>query len=288
MAALRSKRIKYFFILPSIVWVFAFTLFPLIYSLTLSFFKVRLGKPLTFVGLFNFGRILHDYKLANSLRVTLIYVAITVGIQVVLGLLLALLFHQEIKGKSLWRALLILPIFCTPVAVGYLGLTIFYEEGGPVNSLLMSLFNLKIPWLSSPNWAWASVLLLDIWQWTPFCFLVILAGLQSLSEEVYDAAYIDSSSEWQIFRKITFPMIQPVVIIVLLLRLIESFKIFDIIFSLTGGGPGTATEVYSLYTYRTGLRFFDFGYASALSYLLLAIVMVVVNLFFRRIRQVYE
>jgi len=268
--------------------VLTFTIFPLIYSLGLSFFRVRLGRPAQFVGLNNFARIFSDYKVGNSLKVTLLYVAITVSIQLILGTLIALLFNQEMRGKNIFRALLILPIFCTPVAVGYLGLTIFYEEGGPINSILMSLFNLKIPWLSSRIWAWVAVLLLDIWQWTPFCFLVILAGLQSLPEEIYDAAYIDSSSEWEIFRKITFPMIQPVIMVVLLLRLIESFKIFDVVYSLTGGGPGTATEVYSLYTYRTGMKFFDLGYASALGYLLLAIVIVIINFLFRQIREVYE
>lgn len=109
----------------------------------------------------------------------------------------------------------------------------------------MSLFNLKIPWLLNPTWAWVAVLLLDIWQWTPFCFLVILAGLQALPDEIYDAAYIDSSSEWEIFRKITFPLIQPVIIIVLLLRLIESYKIFDAVYSLTGGGPGQLLKSFS-------------------------------------------
>ncbi|MDI3543353.1 MAG: multiple sugar transport system permease protein [Candidatus Atribacteria bacterium] len=284
----KNRRAKYFFIFPAIIWVLAFTIFPLIYSLGLSFFRVRLGRPAQFVGLNNFARIFSDYKVGNSLKVTLLYVAITVSIQLILGTLIALLFNQEMRGKNIFRALLILPIFCTPVAVGYLGLTIFYEEGGPINSILMSLFNLKIPWLSSRIWAWVAVLLLDIWQWTPFCFLVILAGLQSLPEEIYDAAYIDSSSEWEIFRKITFPMIQPVIMVVLLLRLIESFKIFDVVYSLTGGGPGTATEVYSLYTYRTGMKFFDLGYASALGYLLLAIVIVIINLLFRQIREVYE
>jgi len=284
----KNRRAKYFFIFPAIIWVLTFTIFPLIYSLGLSFFRVRLGRPAQFVGLNNFARIFSDYKVGNSLKVTLLYVAITVSIQLILGTLIALLFNQEMRGKNIFRALLILPIFCTPVAVGYLGLTIFYEEGGPINSILMSLFNLKIPWLSSRIWAWVAVLLLDIWQWTPFCFLVILAGLQSLPEEIYDAAYIDSSSEWEIFRKITFPMIQPVIMVVLLLRLIESFKIFDVVYSLTGGGPGTATEVYSLYTYRTGMKFFDLGYASALGYLLLAIVIVIINLLFRQIREVYE
>jgi len=288
MSVRRNRRSKYFFIFPAIIWVLSFTIFPLIYSLGLSFFRVRLGRSAQFIGLNNFARIFSDYKLGNSLRITLLYVAITVSIQLILGILIALLFNQEMRGKNIFRALLILPIFCTPVAVGYLGLTIFYEEGGPINSILMSLFNLKIPWLSNPTWAWVAVLLLDIWQWTPFCFLVILAGLQALPDEIYDAAYIDSSSEWEIFRKITFPLIQPIIIIVLLLRLIESFKIFDAVYSLTGGGPGTATEVYSLYTYRTGMKFFDLGYASALGYLLLAIVIVVINFFFRQIREVYE
>ncbi len=284
----KNRRAKYFFVFPAIIWVLVFTIFPLIYSLGLSFFRVRLGRPAQFIGLENFARIFSDYKLGNSLRITLLYVAITVSIQLTLGILIALLFNQEMRGKNIFRALLILPIFCTPVAVGYLGLTIFYEEGGPINSILMSLFGLKIPWLSNPTWAWVAVLLLDIWQWTPFCFLVILAGLQALPDEIYDAAYIDSSSEWEILRKITFPLIQPTIVIVLLLRLIESFKIFDVVYSLTGGGPGTATEVYSLYTYRTGMKFFDLGYASALGYLLLAIVIVIINFLFRQIREVYE
>jgi multiple sugar transport system permease protein len=175
---------------------------------------------------------------------------------------------------------MILPIFATPLAVGYLFFTIFYEEGGPLGFL-------GIPFLSNPDWALISVIIVDVWQWTPFCFLVFLAALQGISDELIEAATLDTSSNWDLLKSVILPMIQPTIVIVLLLRLAEALKLFDIPFALTGGGPGIATQSYSFLAFRTGLRYFDVGYAGAMAYGLLIVVMIVVTFFFRRLRQVY-
>jgi multiple sugar transport system permease protein len=186
------------------------------------------------------------------------------------------------------RGIATLPLFATPVAVGYLGITLYYERNGPINSLVRALGGEDIPWLSDPVWALVAVILVDIWQWTPFVFLITLAGLQGLPSELYDAARVDGAGATQNFRFLTFPLLTPLLWLILLLRMVESFRVFDIPVSLTLGGPGRATEVYSLYTYRTALRFFDHGYSAAQGFLLLVIVMLIVSLIFSRIRGLYE
>lgn len=276
--------VKYLLLMPAITWVLAFTIYPLIYSLRLSFFRVRPGRGDIFIGLENYARAFTDGSLWSSAKVTLFFVAAAVATEVLLGLVLAILYTNPMPGRTVWRALLTLPLFATPIAVGYLFFTIFYEEGGLINAFLPR----RIPWLSNPEWAVASITLVDVWQWTPFTFLVLLAGLQNIPEDLFEAARLEASSRWQLFRHITLPLISPTLIIVLLFRLTEALKVFDIPFSLTGGGPGTATQVYSLYAYRTGLRFFDLGYASAMAFLLLVVVMVIVTLLFRRVREAYE
>jgi len=287
LVRLGDKYIKHLFLLPAVLWILIFSFFPLLWSLGISFFNYRLGRPAQFVWFEKFAKAFSDYKVANSMKVTVIYVLGGVLVEIVLGMFLALLFNQKMRGRQLFRTLLTMPLFATPVAVGFLAITIFYEEGGPINSFL-ELFGLKVAWLSHPTWALVAILILDIWQWTPFCFLVFLAALQSLPEEIYEAASLDYSSQWQIFRRLTLPLLQPILIIVLLLRLIEAVKVFDFPFILTKGGPGTATEVYSMFVYRTGLKFFDLGYASALAYLMLVVVMVMVTFFFKRMREIYE
>jgi multiple sugar transport system permease protein len=205
-----------------------------------------------------------------------------------LGFALALLLNREIRGRNVLRAIMILPLFATPVALGYLGITMFYEENGPINALLVAIGVGKIPWISNPFWAKVAIIIVDVWQWTPFVFLVSLAGLQGLPQDLYEAAEVDGGNSWQLFRRITLPLIAPTLWLILLLRLVDAFKVFDIPMSLTLGGPGRATEVYSMYTYRTGMRFFDHGYAAAQGFLLLVIVSIIVSLLFGRIRGLYE
>jgi len=284
----RSDQTKFWFLGPAVVWILVFTIFPLLYALYTSFFSFRFGKINQFVGLTNFGRLFTDANLHNGLRVTLIFVAVTVTIQMLLGFGLALLLNREMRGKNILRAIMILPLFATPVAMGYLGITMFYEINGPINELIRAFGGSDIPWLSNPFWAQVAIVLIDIWQWTPFVFLVSLAALQGLPADLFEAAEVDGASGWQSFRRITLPLMAPVLWLILLLRLVEAFKVFDIPTSLTLGGPGRATEVYSLFTYRTALRFFDHGYAAAQGFLLLIIVSLIVGLLFGRIRSIYQ
>jgi multiple sugar transport system permease protein len=284
----REDNTKFAFLLPAMVWILLFTIFPLLYAVYTSFYSFRFGKINQFVGLDNYTRLFTDRNLHFALVVTFIFVVVSVSVEMLLGFGLAILFNREIRGKNILRAIMTLPLFATPVAVGYLAITIYYESNGPINSFLNLLIGRGIPWLSSPTWAPIAVMLVDIWQWTPFVFLVALAGLQGLPEDIFEAAKVDGGSEFQLFRHITLPLMTPILWLILLLRLVEAFKIFDIPASLTLGGPGRATEVYSLFTYRTALRFFDHGYAATQGFLLLLIVMVIVSLLYGRIREIYD
>ena len=311
-----TSRARFLFLAPAVVWVLAFTVFPLGYSLYIAFLKIdskteitrerlpvfdEAGNPVmlangkqrmrtiihkeqktttTFEGLKNFRRLFKDSQVATAVRITLTFIVSTVSIELALGFLLAILFNRHLAGRATMRALMILPIFATPLAAGYLFFTILYEEGGPLGFL-------GIPFLSNPDWALFSVIFVDIWQWTPFCFLVFLAALQSVPDELYEAAIIDGASGWQLIQKVLLPVLQSTIVIVLLLRLAEALKLFDIPFALTGGGPGIATQSYSFLAFRTGIRFFDLGYASAMCYGLLITVMIIIMLTFRRLRDSY-
>jgi multiple sugar transport system permease protein len=311
-----TSSVRLVFLLPAVAWVLAFTVFPLGYSLYLAFFKIEskvevtrekvplldeqgepvlssTGQPRTrtivhrnqvdtaeFVGAFNFERLLDDPQVATAIWVTAVFVLIAVPAELALGFLLALLFNQRLLARPALRTIMILPIFATPLAVGYLFFTIFYEEGGPLGFL-------GIPFLSDPGWAMFSIILVDVWQWTPFCFLVFLAALQGVPDELYEAARIDGASNLDMLLRVLLPLLQPTILIVLLLRLAEALKLFDIPFALTGGGPGIATQSYSFLAFRVGLRYFDLGYASAMAYVLLIVVMIIVTLFFRRLRETY-
>jgi len=289
----KIDRAKYLFVAPGILWVVVFTVFPLLYSLRLSFFYSRLGGLQRFVWFQNFGKAFVDYRFWGVLEVTVFFVVFDVMLTVVLGLVLALLFSRPLrkamKGQRFFRSLFTMPLFTAPIALGYLGLTIFHEEVGAINTVLRAIGMVTPPhWFSDPWLARFAISIVDIWQWTPFCFLVCLAGLQSLSEEVYEAAALETGSGWQLLRRITLPQLGPVLFTVTILRMVETFKILDIPFSLTSGGPGSSTQTYSFYIYLTGLRNFNTGYASALAYILLIIMMVIAMLFFRRLRRIYD
>ncbi|WP_324716759.1 sugar ABC transporter permease [Carboxydochorda subterranea] len=279
-----TKRIL---LLPAAVWTLLFTVFPFVYTLWISTQRIRLGRPGYFVGMENFAKAFADYKLSESALGTILFIAVAVPLELILGFAFALLFNRDFRGQGVLRAIMTMPLFATPVGVAYLFTTILYEEGGLVNSLLAPL-GWHPPWLSNPFWARLSVLLVDVWQWTPFCFLVFLAGLQGLPQEVLEAASLDVVKNRQIVTQVVLPMMAPLIRLVLLLRFIEAAKVFDTPFVLTSGGPGRSTEVYSLYTFRVGLRFFDLGYAAALSLLLLVAVMIVANLLFRGTREMYD
>jgi len=276
-------RIKLLFLLPAAAWVLVWTIFPFFYGLWLSLFHIDFGGEDRFIGLGNFERFFSDRNALNAVKITFLFVLGSVTVQVILGLLLALAANRPLPLRGLVRTMLILPLFATPVAVGFLFFTIFYEEGGLVNGLL----RIKVPWLSSPGYALIAIIVADTWQWISFCFLILLAGLQSIPDDVYEAAALETRNRWKIFWHITFPYLQPTLVLVILLRITEAFKVFAIPYTLTRGGPGNATLVLPMYAYRAGMRFFDFGYASAISFMAFVLVMLFIIFLFRSIRQAY-
>jgi multiple sugar transport system permease protein len=278
---------KWLFILPAVIWIVALSVYPMFNAIRSSLYSYRYGKVNEFVGLDNFERLLRDEALRQDLRTTLVFVASTVSIQMVLGFGLALFFNREIRGRAVLRTIMSLPIFATPVAIGYLAITLYYESG-PVNSLVEALGGTGVPWLADPQWAQVAIIIVDVWQWTPFVFLIALAGLQGLPQDLLEASEVDGSNRIQVFRWIILPLMAPILWLIVLLRMIDAFKVFDAAFAMTQGGPGRATEYFSLFTYRTYRRFSDYGYAAAQGFLLLLIVMVLVSLLWGRIRHIYE
>jgi multiple sugar transport system permease protein len=272
---------------PGVVWVFAFTIFPLAHTLYLSLETTELSGN-RFTGFSNFVRLWSDYRFWSALRLTLTFVAASVVVTIVLGTVLALALDRGVRGTRAFRALSILPMFAAPIALGYLGLTVFYEQGGPINNLLVALGLEPRPWLANPRWALVSILAVDVWQWTPFVFLVVLAALQSVPAELIEAARLETSSSWAVLTRVTFPLIRGPLGTVVILRVVEAFKVFDIPFTLTNGGPGLATRSLTYSVYTTALRNQNFGYAASIAVVMLVLVTVVAIVFYRFYGSAYE
>lgn len=281
-------RSKHFFLLPAVVLILLFSIFPLLFSFALAFLSwdlSRLTGGVRFIGLENFITLVNDARFWNTARVTLIFVLGAVGLEYVLGLGLAVLLNQEIRFRRFFRVVFLMPMMLTPAAVAYAGRMLFNESMGPVNHIIKLLGGPLIPWFSSPTLALPSLILLDAWEWTPFVMIVLLAGLQSLPLEVFEAARVDGASDWQTFWRVTFPMLAPVSVTVVLIRALEAFKMFDIVVVMTGGGPGTATEPVTLYAYLVGMKNGNLGYASAIAYALLIMVIISSTLFLSFVRR---
>jgi multiple sugar transport system permease protein len=275
------------FLMPTVFLILALSIFPLIFSLVLAFLSwdlSRLEGGVRFIGLKNFATLVSDTRFWNTARVTLFFVVGSVGLQYILGLGLAMLLNQEIHFRRFFRVAFLVPMMLTPAAVGYVGRMLFNESQGPINDIIQHLGGPMIPWLSNPRLALPSLILLDTWEWVPFMTIVLLAGLQSLPPEVFESARVDGANEWQIFRHIILPMMAPVSVTVILIRALEAFKLFDIVMVMTGGGPGTATETVTMYAYIVGMKNGNLGYASAIAYSLLIMVIIFSTLFLNTLR----
>jgi len=248
-------------------------------TVSLSFSFTRKASlsyiPKSFVGLSHFVRLFQDEFFWSAMSVTFRFLAFVVLIEFFLGLFLALILSREIKGRSIIRSLFLLPMMLAPVVVGLIWRFILNDEVGILN-YFFSLIHLPAQsWLGDVNTALGAIMLVDIWQWTPFMILVLLAGLQSLPDEPFEAARIDGASAWQTFKFITIPLLKPAILIALLFRTIDAYRIFDIIYVMTYGGPKTSTEPLSLYVYRNGFRHYDMGYTAALSLVMLVIIIAI-------------
>ena len=283
-----EDRSKHFFILPALILILLFSIFPLLFSFALAFLSwdlSRLTGGIRFVGLGNFITLVNDARFWNTARVTLMFVIGAVSLEYLVGLGVAMLLNQEIRFRRFFRVVFLMPMMLTPAAVAYGGRMLFNEGQGPLNDIVKFLGGPQIPWFSNTTLALPSLILLDAWEWTPFLMIVLLAGLQSLPPEVFEAARVDGASDWQSFRLITFPMLAPVSVTVILIRGLEAFKMFDIAVVMTGGGPGTATEPVTMYAYLVGMTNGNLGYASAIAYSLLFMVIVSSTLFLKTVRR---
>jgi len=263
-------------LIPAIILLGGVAVYPIARTLLLSLYKSNLanGFDRQFVGWENYGRLLSDSRFWLSLRNTAVFTFFSVGLEFLLGLGSALLLNQSFKGRGAVRALAMLP-WALPTAVMALAWSwIFNDTFGVINDLLMRAGIIKenIAWLGQPTGAMAAIIIADVWKTTPFMMIIMLAGLQSIPEELYEAIRLDGASSWQEFRLITLPLLRPALALALLFRAIAAFGVFDLVFILTGGGPGGATETVSLYAYTNYFRYLDFGYGATVivvSFLLL-------------------
>ena len=266
--SISDRSLAYLLLAPTIAVLLALSIYPLIYSIRISL-QSESGNW-TFQ---NFARLAGDQFFLSAVGHTLVYAAIALTLEFLIGLGLALLLNEQVRGRSSFRALLLLPMMLPPVVVGVVWRLMLNSNFGAVNGTLKraGVNTDALTWTASPVLAMGSVIIADVWQWTPFMFLILLAGLQAIPQEPYEAALIDGSSPWQTFLNVTLPLLKPAILIALLLRTMDLLRVFDQIFILTEGGPGFATETVSLYIYRTAFRFSNFGYAAAMSFVLLLI-----------------
>lgn len=274
----------YLWIVPTLIILIFVGLFPLLYSLGYSFtnYNLATGKC-DFIGVGNYVNILSDSSFWSSLQITLILTVVSVSVTFLLGIGLALLLNTEPKGRKFFYPLLILPMTLTPVAVGLMWKFMYNYDFGIFNYFTNVIGLGRHAWVGSSSTALWSIVIADIWMWTSFVMIIVLAGLTALPKPVYESAKVDGASKWRTFKSVTLPLLTPVLLAVLLLRTIDSFKIFDLVYTLTAGGPATATEVVSLFTYREGFKFFHMGYAMALSWILLIITLIISLIYIKTI-----
>jgi multiple sugar transport system permease protein len=260
---------------PAVIALFLIVIIPIGYNLYLSSTKwtIGLGQP-RFIGIGNFVDLLTDERVLNGMKVMVYFSGLSLSLEVVLGLLIALYLNREFKGSEIVQAIYIFPFAATPVAVALIWRVMLNPEIGVMNYLLKSVGLPGSLWVSSPQTVIPALVLVDVWKWTPMITLIVLAGLKSLPHEPYEAAQIDGANALQIFRYITLPLIRPVLIAALMLRSLDNLKEFDMIYTITQGGPGIASETLYLYSYTVGFSFFKAGYGSALMVVVFLIVLV--------------
>lgn len=274
--AMSDTRYSLLLITPAMLIILFFALIPLFYAIDVSFrhADLTMGGIQQFVGLDNYRTVLREPQFWNAIRVTLQFTVSAVVVEMGLGILIAFLVNGVTKGKGIIRSLLILPLATAPAVTGLFWRYLYDTQFGLFNYFL-GLVGLPQPnWLGDVHLGLFSLIIFDVWQWTPFVTLIVLAGLQSLPREPFEAAELDGASTFRVLRKLTFPMLMPVLTLVGVLRTIDSLRLYDSVATLTRGGPGNVTETMTYYLYRQGLVFFRMDYASTMALLFLYAVVV--------------
>ena len=271
-----ERNLRILFPLPAIVFIGLLMVFPILYTLYLSFTNWNLtsGMEPSFVGLNSYLRVFSEPRFLHAIGRTFTFTGFAVATEVVLGVAIALILNRAFVGRSLAKLLLLLPLVATPIAVGIV-FNLFYDP--TIGLLNFALHALGLPqgrWVSSENTVIASLVLVDVWQWTPMITLIVLAGLAGLSEEPVEAARVDGASDFQILRYVTLPMVMPVILTAMILRLIDALKTFDIIFAMTGGGPGYASETLNIMGFKYSFEYFRIGQSSVILIALFLVVLL--------------
>jgi multiple sugar transport system permease protein len=269
---LSDKALAWVFVTPVIMLLLAFNIFPLVWTIYLSFTNHRANRPnqeVSWVGLDNYARVLSDEAIWENMRATAHFLCWSISIQLLLGFALALLINKKFRGHSLWSTAILLPMMLAPAVVGTFWKYFFEPQYGIYNYLTKFLgFDGEFTMLGDSNLSPWAIIIVDTWMWTPYVMLLLLAGLRSIPPYLYEAAEIDRASEWTKFWQVTFPMVLPFIVLAVLFRSIENFKMFDLVDQLTNGGPGSITELASIKLKREAFEKWRTGYASALAMIL--------------------
>lgn len=284
-----DRALPYLLLAPALLLLLAVVVYPLLYGVRQSLFNFRFGRAVQNVGLDNYRQLWSDPFFRDALWVTLKFVALAVSIETVLGLGLALLASRELPLIRVARLVLIVPMIVTPVVVGIVFRLIYASDVGLLSTLSHDVFGAgAVHILSKPGAAFLGLVALDVWEWTPLMFLILLAGIQSLPVEPFEAARVDGAGAWRTFLDHTLPMLRPVLAVAIALRTIDAFTTFDQIFVLTRGGPGTSTQLIAIYGYNTSFKFDEFGFGAAMLFAVALLVLVFAALAVKLIRRQAE
>lgn len=285
-----DKASTWFFLAPALIFLSITALFPLLYSLYLSFFRLKINRPNqspAFVGLENYIRMFTDSLLHTSTWNTILFAVISVTLEVVLGLMLAMILCSDKMWARIVTSLFMIPMIMAPVAIGTMWRMMLDGTTGVINYLLGFVGIAPVQWLSNATMAKIAVLLVNVWQLTPWVAIICVAGLKALPGECIQAALVDGANPRQIFWRVVLPLVKPVLIIVVMMRFTDAFKVFDTIYTMTNGGPGYATKMLPNYIYEQGLKYFDAGYTAALA-IVFVLTMTLVSMFFLKWRKKEE
>ncbi len=277
----RLENTPWVFILPAVAYLLALSVYPLVSSFLLSLHEYRIdARAFAWVGWGNYAAIFHDAEFYIAFRNTAVFTAATVAAELMLGLALAVFMTRRLAGKNLLRTILIIPMMTTPMVVGLMWRFLLNTDFGVVDYALRKLFGIgPVNWLGSTPYSLISLIMVDVWQWTPFAFLIFYAAIQTIPEELHEAARVDGARGVQVFRHITLPLLLPVIDIVVLFRGMDSFRAFDTVYTLTFGGPGRDSATLSFLAYLEGFSYSHFGLASAMSYVMVAVIFAGVTLY---------
>lgn len=281
-----DRNFKWLLVAPAVLLILALSVYPLLFSLWVSFVNYDFQIPgHAFVGLKNFEQVIADPVARWSLVLTAILSTANVIIEFLLGLALALAMVRNFPGRGLAMSIIIVPLFISPVIVGQAWALLLQRPFGPTDYILSRIVGheVTISWLTQSPWIYFSLILADVWQWTPFMFVILLAGLTAIPPNLYEAAELDGVNAWQAFWSITMPYLRPMILLAVTFRLLDTIKLFDTIFIMTGGGPGTKTYTASFYLYTVGFTQFHLSQATAGSWIFLILTAAIVGLLVRRL-----